>query len=170
LIRLAPFWREEGVDGLNVMAGVEGTVIGLSFSRLSVSGSDRSSCTLRIPITIPAGYSAVVSGGEGNGYTYLEAGDVLSVASRLFLLGATSGVQSQRIIGPAYVDFGPVAADPYGSGSVFDSPHRISTGCMTRDSSGLLGLNLAASLSSATRSGFATITDAAIGVQLVPCH
>ena len=152
-------------DSLSAIDTQEGTVIAIGFSRMESRGSGRKSCVLRAPITIPAGYRVVVSGGEADGYAELDGGDSLGVASTLSVLGSFSPVETKQFYGPDGVTFGPS-----GSGTVFQSPHRISSQCMTESTEGFLGLNIVSSMSSPSRAGQVTILDVAIGVRIIPCH
>jgi Domain of unknown function (DUF4360) len=150
-------------DSLSILQSGQGQVISIQFNSLSIAGSGRASCILRTPISIPAGYKAIVSGGESNGTADLNGGDTLSLASSLMVLGNRTLVFQKQIQGPTYVDFGSYD-------SVFDSPQRLETRCADQDTRGLLGLNLAASSMSRNQSGFTYVTDVAIGVQIVPCR
>jgi Domain of unknown function (DUF4360) len=151
-------------DSLSTIGSTVGTVIGLGFSRMSLAQVGRVSCVLRIPLSVPAGYKAIISGGEANGFADLNAGDSVTIASRLTLFGIGASFANEPIRGPINDSFGPSSSGL----SVFHSRYRASTGCMSQPSAGFIGLNIAAS-AFPRLSGEFTITDAAIGVQLVRC-
>lgn len=155
-------------DSLSVFQSNNEAVIAIGFSNMSLIGSGRKSCVLRFPIEIPAGYKLVVSGGEANGYADLSSGDNLAIASILSVFGQSSNIQTKRIIGPAYEDFGPNASQHFTD--IFRSRRVVSSACSSQSTSGFIGLNLAASMSSPSRYGYAEVTDVALGIRLVACH
>lgn len=151
-------------DSLSLLQNGRSAVIAIGFTEMRLEGSSRKSCVLRFPVQIPAGHRLVVSGGEANGYADLAHGDSLAIASYLSVAGATSNIQTKRIHGPAYEDFGNNFSD------IFRSRRVVTSACSTQSTSGFIGLNLVASQSSPSRYGFAEVTDVALGVRIVACH
>lgn len=160
-------------DSLSYVTGAEGTVLSLSFARFGAETgprqlADRKSCTVRLPVTIPAGHQLIVTEGSPNGSADLAEGQSLSVASRLSIFGNGSPVSNRVITGPGQAEFGPAVDAPEGS-SIFDSPRRVIANCAAHRQTGFLGLNLAMSTQSDGAVSSAQITDVQIGLQLVPC-
>lgn len=156
-------------DSVSQITGQQGTILSLNFYHFIMQGSARLSCAMRIPVTIPAGHRMIVTEGAPNGYADLLAGDQLAIASRISLIGLSTPIHSQRLQGPIQADFGP-AFDSTISDSVFRSPRRIATACASRDQTGFLGLNIAASMLSSSQGGAAYVSDAQIGVRVIPCQ
>jgi hypothetical protein len=156
-------------DAVSQIETVRGIVLTINFGHFHLMSTGRMNCTMRIPITIPAGYRVIVSEGSPNGFADLAFDDTLSVSSRLSVLGQFSAIHNQVLHGPAQEDFGP-SFDLNAPPSVFRSQRRVSSGCALHDQRGLLGLNIAANLSSSTGISSASLTDAQIGVRLVPCR
>jgi hypothetical protein len=139
----------DGTEEVTLTTRPEGSIISMNFNNFTAVGSDRRACTLRVGVTIPAGYRMIVTEGVPNGSVDVDQDHEAAVASRIHLMGYSTRISEQKFLDEVQTDFGP-AAGYQNPSDIFRSRRREVTPCIVtahRAAEGLMGLNLAASVS-----------------------